>query len=438
MFTNLIYILPGITLLLFIINIFYKGNTVSSFVLFILAFLPLMDLKITTAAWGGFKTFDAICFSSLILLFKDFTTIDLKNKKPFYLLLFVLLFIIGLLAGLASQFPNNTYINILKLLPIFIFSRFLLLECFKDETFYLKAIRALKVSYLIALAFIFIQWVVGLGFTFYPSLSPNTIDPVFKIVRYPGIFYDSQASGQYLAIGSFLFLFIENGTSLKGRILNYAVFVLAIVGISIAGSRAAFGGFIVGALIAFFMAAKNYRLPGLALIVVAYFAFSAITIQNGIFDRSKNLSDDFIFRQSIWEKAFEITKEHPYIGIGINNYQSYVMRYAQDQYLEVEDGQLVYFDQPENGYLKISAELGFIGFGIFMLFLVVPLIQGFAAFIKGTVDSRIAFLIASIVSWAIAFNTVYSVYDYRILIMVTGTIVLIITYPKVQDEYSGA
>jgi len=79
MFNNLIYILPGITLLLFIINVFYKGNTVSSCVLFILAFLPLMDLKITTAAWGGFKTFDAICFSSLILLFKDFTTIDLKN-----------------------------------------------------------------------------------------------------------------------------------------------------------------------------------------------------------------------------------------------------------------------------------------------------------------------------------------------------------------------
>ncbi|WP_171972501.1 O-antigen ligase family protein [Mucilaginibacter polytrichastri] len=392
-----------------------------------------MDIKITPEAFGGFKTFDAICFYSFIFLFKDFITINIKSRNNFYFMLFVLLGIIILLGGLSSEFPGKTWLSLIKALPIFIFARFFMTECYKDGTFHLKAIKALKVSYMVAIVFLCIQRVVGLKFTFYPGLSPNTFDPIFHLIRYPGIFYDAQAHGQFLAMGSFLFLYIEKGATRKNIIINYTFFVLAIIGMNMAGSRAAFGGFAIGLLLVFFMAAKNYRIYGLIFLVLSYFAFTLISIHTGVFDRAKNISDDLTFRQNIWKEAFDISKQHPYLGIGANNYQSFVIRHNQDQYLEIEDGQLVYFDQPENGYLKIMVELGFIGFAIFLLFLLVPLIKGLLLFIRNVYDKRVALFMASLISFLVAFNTVYSIFDNRLLIMVASMVVLIVAYPVNND-----
>jgi O-antigen ligase len=430
---TLLAILPVLVLLLFILNIFYNGNTVQSCLYFILCMLPFMDMKITKEAWGGFKIFDALCFYCLFFLLKDFTTINLKHRANFYLVLFIALCVVVLLGGLSSEFPDRTYLNLVKIFPIFIFGRFLLTECFRDSSFHIQAIRALKISYLTALAFLAVQVVIGLKFTFYPELSPNTIDPVFHIVRYPGIFYDSQGHGQYLAMGSFLFLYHEPGISKRNRYLNYLIFAIAIIAINLAGSRAAFGGFVIGAVICFFIAAGRYRIIGAIGLIAAGLLFTTLSIRSGVFDRAKNISGDLQFRQSLWAEAYQIAEKHPLLGIGSGNYQNYVIRHNQNQYLEIESGQRVYFDQPENGYLKIMVELGFTGFAIFVLFMITPLVKGFIAAI-GYNETRVVFLLASLISWLIAFNSVYSIYDYRIFISVVSMVVLIMTYPETEYD----
>lgn len=432
MLNNLLYILPGITLLLFFLNIYLKGNNVSSCILFILTFLPLMDLKVTVEALGGFKTFDVICYYCLFFLLKDFITIDLKNHTNFYFVLFVLLIIIILIGGLSSEFPQHTYLNVLKTLPIFIFARFYVKECFVDPHFLRRTINALKISYALALVFLLIQWVVGLKFTFYPELGPNTFDVATGAIRYPGVFYDSQASGQFLAMGSFIFLYNDEDASRKNLLLNYLAFAFAIVGIVLAGSRAAFGGFAIGLVVVFFMAARQYRVYGVVLIVIAGLSYSFLSTKTVLFARAGNVSEDYLFRKSIWQKAFDISKEHPYLGIGAENYQQYIKRHAQDQYLEVKEGELLYFDQPENGYLKIMVELGFTGFLIFVLYLLMPLITGIVNNIRGFYDNRVAIFIASLVCFLVEFNTVYSIWDTRILVMVVSMIVLILTYPVTE------
>lgn len=430
----MILLLPILTLLLFSFYIYYKGNTVQTSLLFILSVLPLMDQKITSEAYGGFKVFDAIIFYSLIFLVKAFFTISLKSRNNYYFVLFVAFLIIFLFSGLASAYPDKTYLNIIKILPIFIFARFFLTECYKDHSFHVKAIRAIKISYLLAIVFLLIQVVVGLKFTFYPSLHPNTIDPVFKIIRYPGVFYDSQAHGQFLAMGSFMFLYTKDEIFRKRPYFNYFVFIIIVVGITMAGSRAAFGGFAVGLIIVFFLAAKKYRIYGIVFGLMAAGIFMVVAPKSGVFDRAENLSSDYLFRQSIWEEAYGISKSHPYLGIGYGNYQSYIKKYAQNQYIEFQDGELVYFDQPENGYLKIMVELGFIGFGIFMLFLITPIIKGFTYYFQNIYDSKIAYIIASLISFMIAFNTVYSIYDNRLLLMMTSLIILMIAYPTKEMQ----
>lgn len=435
---KLIFILPGITLLLFIANIFFKGNNVQSCILFVLAFLPLMDLKVTKEAWGGFKTFDVIGFYCLVFLLKEFIMVNLNTHNNFYFFLFLVIIIILLIGGLASEFPARTYVNVIRMLPIFIFGRFLLTEFYKDDKFYIKAINALKISYIVALLVLFIQVVVGLRFTFYPALSPNTIDPVFHTMRYPGVFFDSQASGQFLAMGSFLFLFLETNASKKMTLLNYFAFALFIAGIILAGSRAALAGFAVGLFLVILVGSGPYRIYGAVLIVICAISYFVILPKSGVFERASRINDDYAYRASIWREALLIAKKHPMLGIGWSNYQNYIMRHNQDQYLEMENQELLYFTQPENGYLKVLVELGYIGFAAFALYLVVPIVKGLAFFFGNIYDRRVVLLVAALISWMIPFYGVYSIADYRLLIVITCIITLIISYPQKSYDESAS
>lgn len=429
-------ILPILTILLFIGSIFWKGNSPKTCILFILYFLPLMNLKITPERLGGFKIFEVVCFYSVIFLFKDFQKIYVRQKNSIYFFLFAILASILLLGGITSEYPEKTLLSFVKFLPIFIFCRFFIIEHAKNNDFFFQGLKALKASYLFALGFIFIQVLVGLKFTIYSELSPNTIDETTRIIRYPGIFYDSQASGQYLSLGSFLFLIGRKFPITKIQIGNLLVFFAAIIAILFAGSRSAMGGYAVGILFALVFA--NGRLKFYAAVftifILSLFFILSIPLPKNL-TRAENLSDDYLFRKSIWDKAYVIATEHPLLGIGTDNYQSYITKHSQDQYLELEDGSLLYFDQPENGYLKILVELGFIGFSIYIIFIITPLIRGILFYLKGVKDIGILFLIAAIISWLIAFNTVYSIIDNRILIMVVSILLLLLCYPNKQTKH---
>ena len=188
-------------------------------------------------------------------------------------------------------------------------------------------------------------------------------------------------------------------------------------------------------IVSFFLAGKRYRIGLLALIVLSVSYYVVFSPRYGVFNRAEGLNDDLAFRQSLWKGAFEISKNNPLLGIGNNNYLEYVKIHAKDQYLEVEGGELIYFNQPENGYLKILVEFGYFGFGIFVLFIVAPLVNGVSLFMKNIYDYKVTFLIGSVLSWIIGFNSDYSFADTRILFMVTTLLVLILSYPR-SDEIS--
>ena len=431
---KLIFILPVLTVIFFFITILYKGNSVETFLIFILTFLPLMELRVTKEIHGAFRTFDLLCYLSIIFLFKDFITINLKHSRNnIYFLLFILLACIMLLGNLASDLSERVYINLLKTFPIFIFGRFLLTACLKDPTFHLKFIKALKISYLIAICFMVIQVILGLKFTYYPTLSTNTYDPQFNLIRYPGFFYDSQGNGQFMAMGSFLLLLPEKSLKKQSLILNVIIYLLAILCIFLAGSRSAIAGYFVGLFLVFLMSGKKIRTYGAILVLLLCIFFTILNPPSvGIFNRTQNISDDYLFRQSLWKEAYGIVKEFPVLGIGNGNYQPYVTKHLQDHYLEIVPGELLYFDQPENGYLKVLVELGYAGFAVFALFIFIPMVKGLRYYIKGLYDSKIGLFLAALLCWLTAFNSVYSIFDIRLLIMVASMICLIISYPKTK------
>lgn len=391
-----------------------------------------MNFYATKVSMGGFKVFDVVTFCALLYLLKYFLVENYINKKYFHLILFISLCIVAVIGSIISEHPNKSLIDVVKIIPIFIFCRFLMLECLQDSSFHYKIINVLKVAFSVATVFLIIQFVFGLKFTFYPTLNINTLDPFTGKIRYPGYFHDSQVQGQFFAVGSFLFLYVKQEAKRSIKLLNYFMFFMAVVAIYMCGSRSAFLGFGIGLFLSIIIIGKKYLgqllIAALLLSIAVFYFQDKITVLN----RSKDIGDDLKFRQTIWKEAYKIGTEHPFFGIGSGNYEEYTKKHNPNQYFELENNEIAYFDQPENGYLKILVEFGFIGLALFLLMSFTPLIHAFFNYITGKSSSGIILFISSAISFLVAFNSVYSLFDTRMLIVFGAIIVLLITYPKNQ------
>jgi hypothetical protein len=275
-----------------------------------------------------------------------------------------------------------------------------------------------------SIIFIFIQYIVGLDFTFYTKLNPNTSGP--DGFRYPSFFHDPQKYGQFIMILSFLYL----PSNPKDISIKHVVpFLISICAMLLTGSRSALLGFGGGLVVLFiFLNTKIKILVGsLALIgSILFFFYSDLSVT---LDRVSDFEHDYEFRSSVWKEAFEIFKKHPFLGIGSGNYQRFMEHYSTSQFF-IYDNEIEFFDQPENGYLKILVEFGLFGFIIFLLFFLLPIIRSIPLSSNDTGGVTNYYFIAAIASWLIAFNSVYSIGDKRILLVLVCLLSLLVAYHK--------
>ena len=410
--------------------VLYLYGTPKAYLLGILYLLPFMNFLATKSNMGGFKVFDIVTFGSGFYLIRYFLIDNIIDKKYLHLLMFIILMGIAITGSIISEHPGVSLVDTLKILPVFIYARFLVLECIQDEKFHYKIIKTLKTILGIAAVFLLIQLVVGIKFTFYSSLNINTFDPLRGAIRYPGYFNDSQVQGQFFAAGMLLFLYNPSGVTKRERWMNYFFFCIAFIAVYVSGSRSAFLGMAIGLFIALILIGRKYIIY---LVILGAIAFPVITDypnKSGVMSRSKDSSEDLKFRQSIWSEAYKIALKHPMLGIGSGNYLEYTMKHNPGQYFELENNEIMYFDQPENGYLKILVEFGFIGFIAFLIIIISPIFSSLALFFQNEVSPQIIIIIASLFTWIVAFNTVYSLLDTRMLIMIATLIVLLLTFPK--------
>lgn len=411
------YVLAFLTVTTFV-ALFIKRPNVETYILFVITLMPLMNAKILPLAYGFVKTFDVITLLALLILNKEFLLANNKIIHKLYLILGLLFITITLLSGLNSEFKFANYYNYYPIFTIPIFLRFLFVFYSTEEN-RLKLISAFKLSYTFFLLFIFLQVIFGLQVSIYGSIGVNVFDEETGVTRYPGFFAESQFSGQYLALGSFVFLQKQTDSIFKKLYFNYIGFACSIVFMLLAGSRSAMGGFLIGVSLIFLLSNIKVKVIGISLGISAIALLYLLVPNNGIFSRTDNLGDDLGFRQSIWKETYEIIKNKPVLGIGLGNFENYTSKYNQSLYLEAEPGVFIYFTQPENGYLKILVEHGVLAFAIFLLFFISLLLKiGIHLFYKSANQNAI-YIVAGLLSWLTAFNTVYSLSDYRILLAVS-------------------
>ncbi|MBO9200844.1 MULTISPECIES: O-antigen ligase family protein [Niastella] len=428
---SLMVVLTAAAILVFVVLALLSKQPRRTYLLYMVYVLPLIDFKVTPWQFGSLTLFDAFSYIMLFWRYKDFLSIYKPNR--FYFGGFCTLIFLLLLGSLTSSFITNSLLSLLSVFPVFIYARLLMVECIQDNEFINKMVRGLQFACLFSMAFLAVQLVVGLDFKLYSELNQNTQD--VNGIRYPSYFHDSQKYGQFLAMLSFLFL-LNNKNVKRPALTNLLLFLSVAVAMFLTGGRSAFLGLSAGVLFLLLFAGmqfKKYIIAGCLAggVLIAIFSHSLV-----VFNRDDDINNSLDFRASIWKEAFNIYKAHPALGIGIGNYQDYVSRYAQDQYLVLEN-EIIFLDQPENGYLKILTEYGGPAFLIVFVLIIGAAVGGIRAWVKKQTDARVLLFIAPIISWLVSFVSLYSITDRRnliVLICLCSFLIYLSNRSKIVDE----
>lgn len=424
------YILAFASLVIFLTLFVFSKNPRRFYILFIFFFFPLIDLPVTPAAWGSFKVFDAISYMSFLVLAKDFWNIDKKYNVYFFL---SCLLICSLLIGsLNSDYIKNSLVRIFSIFPIFIFVKSLINECVQDDKFQQKIVWYLKLIAIISIVFLLIQILTGLNFTFYSKINQNTTEGAG--IRYPSFFQEPQKFGQFLAILIFLFL-INNFQIKKPKLKNYLFFSFIVFGIVASGGRSAFIGLFAGLFLLFFILGPQFKMIVIATILIGFILFLNFSNSLLILKRSESFSGDLSYRSSIWNEAFKIFESKPLFGIGIGNYKPFAISNSKNYYITA-DKDVIFFDQPESGYLMILSETGGIGFILVFSLLLIPVISTLRYHNHVRKNLKLFFFIAGIFSWLVSFASLYSLSDKRVLIVLI-TLIAFVIFENMKLNYEN-
>ncbi len=411
-------------LIVFLILLFFsKEEKNKLYIKYILLSYPLIGLNIYSGNLS-INNFEIITVFFWVVFFKQEQKLFTKEVQINNILISIIILsgIMGVI--LSNSITLDTLKAFIELITILIYGKILIQECLKDHEFIHEVTRGIKISIIISLIFLVCQVFIGLDFTISKSLNGNIFQD--DSIRYPSYFQDPQKYAQFLSVGSFLLL-IENEKS-KKMIFNYLLLSAIIVAILFTGGRAALGGWAIGFTIILLFANIDLKIFTSILIAIIGLIIYIYKDKFIIFNRGDNINDSYLFRVGIWKDAYKIFLAHPYFGIAPGNYSNYVSIHNQDQFW-MADNQILYYDHPESGYLKILTEYGIIGFLSFFLIIIITITKGFKQFIK-TKDLNAIILISSITCWLIGFYTIYSLGDVRIQILIVTIISLLIVNNK--------
>ena len=422
------HILALISIVLFVSLFLIIKSPRRSYILFLLLLLPFIDLNVTREEFGSVSVFDFITYFVFFFTFEDFFYFSKKNN--FYYPVFLVLTGVLFIGSIKSEFMLNSLINYLKYFSIFIYSKILIDECLKDESFIQLVLKFLKLSCILSLAFLVVQFIIGTNFTFYPDLNPNTyLDLESGASRYPSFFQDPQKYAQYLSMLGFLFLMNKKSSTSPG-IKNIFIFSFIILALLLTGGRAAFIGLALGLLIVLIFRKGKYWLVFMTVSLTVYLISIKYQEYFSILNRTDDLKSSFEVRNDIWNENLQIFLEKPLLGIGIGNHHNYIVNHSAGGYYLI-DNEIVYYGT-ESGYLQILIEYGILGFILVFLLIMTPVINSIKSY-RNTHNSNIILLVASVISWLAAFVTINSLSDRRILVIL-ATLLCLLIISKTSSE----
>ncbi len=403
-------------------------------------FLSLFIIMITISYTGIFAGYKACILLSGIVLFigilgnyANSVKFNRINKySPLWMLLILFLCL-------------NSILNLPRSLFYFvIFLACILVMCRKIDTDEIeKIIKIYKVISLILAFSVFVQ--AFLPSLFYPFARiwfyySNQYDILYNLGvvchQYSGLFYEVSQAGFILSIGCVI-CFIQAYYKDKNRITDFIYFAILFFALILTGKRSLM--LIVAALMGFFWLYNSIKkLTPIKAIALVLFTFVAVMMLDSIvMIVSQVLTKgeggiELSGREKFWNLALDMFKESPVFGKGINSYDVY---FNNSGIRELQYD----FAGAHNSYFQLLAEIGILGFMLYIPAVISVLIKGikFATkafknnMIEETMNLHIAiYIILVILAYALAGNPFHLPQQMYVLFLFMSVAVNLIEFDK--------
>lgn len=294
-------------LIFFILNPFWG-------LIFIIAYKPLAYVvEIPFIHSGGRQLF-------IILLLGWFLKYILPRKSVFFELVkanrILLLFVFSMcISSLFAFNPKASFLKIIEIISYIIMSVFIMQDVITNEKQLNILITAIALSIGISSLFAINDYLV-LG----------NVNQYGAIQRIGGIYTNPNALGLMMAFGIPFILFMSlSARSYLIKLLFSVLFLTSFFSLGLAVSRTFLIQFVVFMIAYILLGLKhkiiNIKMITILIVIIVPFAFliSHYLIDNIMTRAEEEVSDSL--RQVIFLKGLLLLKEHPLVGIGLENYQ---------------------------------------------------------------------------------------------------------------------
>ena len=206
------------------------------------------------------------------------------------------------------------------------------------------------------------------------SGSVSHVLDVATRVRISATAPDLNAAGSYFAMA------LLPAAAMIGSlpVAGVAMALLIAVGEMVAGSRAAFGALgLTWAVVIGVAVKRRSRRWAIVLSLTAAAVIAAVAVSSYVANRFTDSpthissADALAYRLGMWHKAWRMTANHPFFGIGIGQFEPNSPTYAPT------DGAFSVPENAHNQFLQVMAELGIPGLAIFVAIIAVSLMHRF-------------------------------------------------------------
>ena len=354
----------------------FLGNLRSVFLVLLILGIPISYVFHLTYREGHIGVADGIvisvptiCLTFLIIIWGYQIMIERKNKILFFPettvpILFMLL--AGLLSFLHSGDKILSTFGIISYIEIFIFY-FYLVNNINNRQDLKLILFSLQLCLLIFSSVCILETILKTNFT-----------ASFKVLDYEsdlGVFRAAGLTGSATYAGGFLasllpLVFIQIFMT-RNKIIRLMIFILSMMGMLALILTLTRGAWLALAITAVFLAFLLYRylfvkiryiVPIMVTLLIMLFIFQGI-----IFERASEGTVNLINRGHLMQTAWNMIKQYPLTGIGLNTYSTVMEKYTS---IYVPHG---WIHQVHNKYLLIWAETGIVGLVSFLWLLLVSL-----------------------------------------------------------------
>lgn len=322
--------------------------------------------------WAFYILIAAVTFStSLVEISITIITISWVMRKiiqrdfSFPKHLFLYFFAAFIIWSLVSLFnSDHLYQSLRGFLKVIKYGLLLTItiDIFKSKQMFKRAIYFLIIwSLVIALNGI-IQNILGFGI-----IRLRTIDTLDYLLRISSSFRQSNNFGAYLVliIPMYLSFIFSERINRRNRIYFLSGLIPLLYCIARTYSRGAWLALVAAILILGLLKSKKIFAALIVLFIVLSF-FLPQQIKERAIDLLNFQEGTSRERLKLWGGTLVMIKEHPLIGFGVNTYTKNFPDYKPADYPDA-----VY---PHNSYLHMATEIGLIGLGLFLAFIILAFV----------------------------------------------------------------